>query len=134
MESIGSWIRKLMSAKLTIDVHARDTVTAMCELDVPGMIHVSTSCNDHFYTTGTHYLGADTTAFVQALTSFKVREERTAFSVARASGSLQAYIKEQEDQWWLEAKAGFPLNTGNRLMAFFGADNLTECMDALGGT
>ncbi|MDG1409162.1 MAG: amidohydrolase family protein [Acidimicrobiales bacterium] len=41
----------------------------MCELDVPGMIHVSTSCNDHFFTTGSHYLGADTTAFVQALTS-----------------------------------------------------------------
>jgi len=41
----------------------------MQELDVPGMIHVSTSCNDHFWTTGSHYLGADTTAFVQALTS-----------------------------------------------------------------
>jgi len=42
---------------------------AMQELDVPGMIHVSTSCNEHFWTTGSHYLGADTTAFVQALTS-----------------------------------------------------------------
>jgi len=41
----------------------------MQELDVPGMIHVSTSCNEHFFTTGSHYLGADTTAFVQALTS-----------------------------------------------------------------
>ncbi len=41
----------------------------MQELDVPGMIHVSTSCNEHFWTTGSHYLGADTTAFVQALTS-----------------------------------------------------------------
>ena len=41
----------------------------MQELDVPGMIHVSTSCNDHFHTTGSHYLAADTTAFVQALTS-----------------------------------------------------------------
>lgn len=42
---------------------------AMQELDVPGMIHVSASCNEHFWTTGSHYLGADTTAFVQALTS-----------------------------------------------------------------
>ncbi|MGF1600037.1 MAG: amidohydrolase family protein [Acidimicrobiales bacterium] len=42
---------------------------AMCELDVPAMIHVSSSCNDHFHTTGSHYLAADTTAFVQALTS-----------------------------------------------------------------
>lgn len=41
----------------------------MCELDVPAMIHVSASCNEHFHTTGSHYLGADTTAFVQALTS-----------------------------------------------------------------
>lgn len=41
----------------------------MQELDVPGMIHVSTSCNEHFFTTGSHYLGADTTAYVQALTS-----------------------------------------------------------------
>ena len=42
---------------------------AMCELDVPAMIHVSASCNENFHTTGSHYLGADTTAFMQALTS-----------------------------------------------------------------
>ena len=41
----------------------------LCELDVPAMIHVSASCNDHFYSTGSHYLGADTTAFMQALSS-----------------------------------------------------------------
>jgi 4-oxalmesaconate hydratase len=41
----------------------------MCELDVPGMIHVSAACNDNFFTTGSHYLGADTTAFMQALSS-----------------------------------------------------------------
>lgn len=41
----------------------------MSELDVPGMIHVSASCNDHFFSTGSHYLGADTTAWMQALTS-----------------------------------------------------------------
>lgn len=41
----------------------------MCELDVPGMIHVSAACNPQFHTTGSHYLGADTTAFMQALTS-----------------------------------------------------------------
>lgn len=42
---------------------------ALCELDVPAMVHVSASCNDNFHTTGSHYLGADTTAFMQALTS-----------------------------------------------------------------
>lgn len=35
----------------------------MSELDVPAMIHVSASCHQCFDTTGSHYLGADTTAF-----------------------------------------------------------------------
>jgi 4-oxalmesaconate hydratase len=39
----------------------------LCELDVPAMIHVSAACNPNFHTTGSHYLGADTTAFVQLL-------------------------------------------------------------------
>jgi 4-oxalmesaconate hydratase len=42
---------------------------ALCELDVPAMIHVSAACNDNVHTTSSHYLGADTTAFTQALTS-----------------------------------------------------------------
>jgi 4-oxalmesaconate hydratase len=41
----------------------------MVEYQVPAMIHVSTSCNDCFHTTGAHYLNADTTAFMQCLTS-----------------------------------------------------------------
>ncbi len=41
----------------------------MCELDVPAMIHVSAACNPCFHTTGSHYLGADTTAFMQMMTS-----------------------------------------------------------------
>lgn len=41
----------------------------LCELDVPAMIHVSAACNPHFHTTGSHYLNADTTAFMQLLTS-----------------------------------------------------------------
>ena len=39
------------------------------ELDVPVMIHVSAACNPCFHSTGSHYLGADTTAFMQAMTS-----------------------------------------------------------------
>lgn len=38
---------------------------AMAEYDIPAMIHVSTSCNPAFHTTGAHYLNADTTAFMQ---------------------------------------------------------------------
>jgi 4-oxalmesaconate hydratase len=41
----------------------------MVELDVPGMIHVSLSCNPAFHTTGSHYLNGDTTAFMQLLDS-----------------------------------------------------------------
>ena len=37
----------------------------MCELDVPAMVHVSASCNPNFHSTGSHYLNADTTAFMQ---------------------------------------------------------------------
>ena len=41
----------------------------LVEYGLPAMIHVSTSCNDCFHTTGAHYLNADTTAFMQCLTS-----------------------------------------------------------------
>jgi 4-oxalmesaconate hydratase len=41
----------------------------MVELDVPAMEHVSASCNTNFHATGAHYLNADTTAFMQFLTS-----------------------------------------------------------------
>jgi len=41
----------------------------MVEYDVPAMVHVSTSCNHCFHTTGSHYLNADTTAFMQFLTA-----------------------------------------------------------------
>jgi 4-oxalmesaconate hydratase len=39
----------------------------MVELDVPAMIHVSSTCNPNFHSTGAHYLNADTTAFMQFL-------------------------------------------------------------------
>ena len=37
----------------------------MAELDVPAMVHVSTSCNPAAHTLGAHYFNADTTAFMQ---------------------------------------------------------------------
>ena len=40
----------------------------MVELDVPAMVHVSSSCNPCFHTTGAHYINADTTAFMQFIT------------------------------------------------------------------
>jgi 4-oxalmesaconate hydratase len=41
----------------------------MVQLDVPAMVHVSASCNPNFHATGAHYINADTTAFMQFLTS-----------------------------------------------------------------
>ena len=40
---------------------------AMCELDVPAMIHVSGSCNPALHATGAFYIAADTIAFMQLL-------------------------------------------------------------------
>ncbi|MFJ1747682.1 amidohydrolase family protein [Streptomyces sp. NPDC088116] len=37
----------------------------LVEYDIPAMVHVSTSVNPAFHTTGAHYLNADTTAFMQ---------------------------------------------------------------------
>lgn len=51
------------------DRHYYPLYEKMCELDVPAMIHVSSSCNPCFHHTGAHYLNGDTTVFMQALTS-----------------------------------------------------------------
>jgi 4-oxalmesaconate hydratase len=42
---------------------------AMVELQVPAMVHVSAVTNPAFHATGSHYLNADTTAFMQFLQS-----------------------------------------------------------------
>ncbi len=49
------------------DRHWYPIYEKMVEYRIPGMIHVSTSCNPCFHTTGAHYLNADTTAFMQLL-------------------------------------------------------------------
>ena len=49
------------------DRHWYPIYEKMVEFDIPAMIHVSTSCNACFHTTGAHYLNADTTAFMQCL-------------------------------------------------------------------
>lgn len=41
----------------------------MVELDVPAMVHVSSSCNPAFHFTGAHYINGDTTAFMQFITA-----------------------------------------------------------------
>jgi len=39
----------------------------MVRLNVPAMVHVSSSCNPCFHATGAHYINGDTTAFMQFL-------------------------------------------------------------------
>ena len=60
----GHWTSPPLS-----DRHWYPIYEAMVEYRLPAMIHVSTSCNPCFHTTGAHYLNADTTAFMQCLTS-----------------------------------------------------------------
>lgn len=47
------------------DQHWYPFYESMVDLDVPAMIHVSSSCNPNFHATGAHYINADTTAFMQ---------------------------------------------------------------------
>jgi 4-oxalmesaconate hydratase len=49
------------------DRHWYPIYEKMVEFDIPAMIHVSTSCNVCFHTTGAHYINADTTAVMQLI-------------------------------------------------------------------
>src|SRR6201996_4515591 len=60
----GHWTSPPLSDRYWYPIYEK-----MVEYDIPAMIHVSTSCNACFHTTGAHYLNADTTAFMQFLTS-----------------------------------------------------------------
>ncbi len=64
---------------------------AMCELDVPAMVHVSATCNAHFHTTGSHYLGADTTAFMQMMTSDVLKDFPTLRLIIPHGGGAVPY-------------------------------------------
>lgn len=62
---------------------------AMARLDVPAMIHVSQACNPHVYTTGSYYLGADTTAFQQLIMSDVLRDFPTLrFIIPHGGGAV----------------------------------------------
>jgi 4-oxalmesaconate hydratase len=63
----------------------------MVELDVPAMVHVSASCNPNFHATGAHYINADTTAFMQFLTSDLFRDFPTLKFVIPHGGGAVPY-------------------------------------------
>ena len=56
------------TAKPLTDEYWYPLYETMVELDVPAMIHVSTSCNPSVETLGAHYLNADTAVFMQLVT------------------------------------------------------------------
>ena len=58
----GHWTSPPLTDKYWYPIYEK-----MVEYDIPAMVHVSTSCNHCFHTTGAHYLNADTTAFMQCL-------------------------------------------------------------------
>ena len=60
----GHWTSPPLSDRYWYPIYEK-----MVEYDIPAMIHVSTSCNACFHTTGAHYINADTTAFMQCLTA-----------------------------------------------------------------
>ena len=61
----------------------------MVELDVPAMVHVSSSCNPNFHATGAHYINADTTAFMQLLTGDLFRDFPTIrFVIPHGGGAV----------------------------------------------
>ncbi|HEY1366352.1 MAG TPA: amidohydrolase family protein [Gaiellaceae bacterium] len=56
----GHWTSKPLTDEFWFPLYE-----AMVGLDVPAMIHVSSSCNPNAHTLGAHYLNADTSAFMQ---------------------------------------------------------------------
>jgi 4-oxalmesaconate hydratase len=56
------------------DRHWYPFYEAMVELEVPAMVHVSAVTNPNFHATGSHYLNADTTAFMQLLAADLFRD------------------------------------------------------------
>lgn len=71
------------------DRHWYPLYEKMVELDVPAMVHVSASCNPNFHATGAHYINADTTAFMQFLTSDLFRDFPTLrFIIPHGGGAV----------------------------------------------
>ncbi|MCZ2495710.1 amidohydrolase family protein [Xylophilus sp. Kf1] len=73
------------------DRHWYPVYEKMVELDIPAMIHVSTSCNACFHTTGAHYLNADTTAVMQLIQGDLFRDFPTLRFIVPHGGGAAPY-------------------------------------------
>jgi 4-oxalmesaconate hydratase len=63
----------------------------MVELDIPAMVHVSQTRNPAFHFTGAHYINADTTAFMQYLTSDLLNDFPTIMFIIPHGGGAAPY-------------------------------------------
>ncbi len=82
----GHWTSPPLSDRSWYPIYEK-----MVEYDIPAMIHVSTSCNPFLHTTGSHYLNADTTAFMQCLTSDLFKDFPTLRFVIPHGGGAAPY-------------------------------------------
>src|SRR6266513_3522473 len=82
----GHWTSPPLSDRQWYPIYEK-----MVELDIPAMIHVSTSCNPAFHTTGAHYLNADTTSFMQFVTSGLFKDFPTLKFVIPHGGGAAPY-------------------------------------------
>ncbi len=73
------------------DRHWYPIYEKMVEYDIPAMVHVSTSCNACFHTTGAHYLNADTTAFMQFLSGNLFKDFPTLRFIVPHGGGAAPY-------------------------------------------
>jgi 4-oxalmesaconate hydratase len=73
------------------DKHWFPIYEKMVEYDIPAMVHVSTSCNHCFHTTGAHYLNADTTAFMQFIDSDLFKQFPTLKFIVPHGGGAAPY-------------------------------------------
>ena len=73
------------------DRHWYPIYEKMVEYDIPAMVHVSTSCNACFHTTGAHYINADTTAVMQLIQGDLFRDFPTLRFVIPHGGGAAPY-------------------------------------------
>jgi 4-oxalmesaconate hydratase len=74
-----------------IDRHWYPLYEKLCELDIPAMIHVSSSCNANFHGTGAHYINGDTTAFMQLIQGNLFRDFPTLRFIIPHGGGAAPY-------------------------------------------
>ncbi len=82
----GHWTSPPLTDKHWFPIYEK-----MVEYDIPAMVHVSTSCNACFHTTGAHYINADTTAVMQLIQGDLFKEFPTLRFIIPHGGGAAPY-------------------------------------------